>query len=326
MTDHTHGAGTHHHHHPHATGILGRLAGRLGHSHGALDKIDARLESDARGIWALKLSLLGLGATALLQMGVVVVSGSVGLLADTIHNFADAGTSLPLWLAFALNRRGRSRRFTYGYGKAEDVAGVVIVLVIFASACVAAWESVRRIIHPEAVGHLGWVAAAALIGFVGNEAVAVFRIRVGREIGSAALVADGQHARIDGFTSLAVLVGAAGVWLGVPLLDPLVGLGITLAILVIVKDAASTVWIRLLDGIEPEVLDAIAHAAAHVEGVRAVRSVRARWIGHRIFGEVEIAVDEALRVSEAAAISRNVERSLRDHVRYLGDVVVWVAA
>ena len=324
---HPHGPGAHddHHHEP-APGILGWLRGLFGHSHSVADKVDESMESNARGIWALKVSLLALGLTALLQVVVAVVSGSVGLLADTVHNFADAATSLPLWLAFALTRRGASRRFTYGYGKAEDVAGVAIVLIIFSSACVAAWESVYKIIHPRPVLHLAWVAAAAVIGFVGNEAVAVLRIRVGREIGSAALVADGQHARVDGFTSLAVLVGAAGVYLGVPLLDPLVGLGITLAILFIVRDAAATIWIRLLDGIEPEILDAIAHAPTHVAGVRAVRSVRARWVGHKIYSEVEVAVDAALRVPEADTIAKAVERSLRDHVRLLGEIVVRVGA
>jgi cation diffusion facilitator family transporter len=327
IAGHSHGADAHdEYHHEHATGRLGWLRGLFGHSHSVVDRIDSNMESNARGIWALKVSLLALGLTAFLQAVVALVSGSVGLLADTIHNFADAGTSLPLWLAFALGRRGPSRRFTYGYGKTEDVAGVVIVLIIFSSACVAAWESVYKIIHPEPVQHLGWVAAAALIGFIGNEAVAVLRIRVGHEIGSAALVADGQHARVDGFTSLAVLVGAAGVYLGVPLLDPLVGLGITLAILVIVKDAAATVWIRLIDGIEPEILDAIAHSPTHVDGVRAVRSVRARWVGHQVYSDVEIAVDPALRVPEADAIAKAVERSLRDHVRLLGEVVVRVVA
>ena len=186
----------------------------FGHSHSVVDKVDATMESSARGIWALKISLVALGITAALQLVIVIVSGSVALLADTIHNFADAGTSIPLWIAFALTKRGASRRFTYGYGKTEDVAGVMIVLIIFFSACVAAYESIRKIIHPQPVIHLGWVAAAAIIGFIGNEAVAVFRIRVGREIGSAALIADGQHARVDGFTSLAVLIGVLGAWFG----------------------------------------------------------------------------------------------------------------
>lgn len=212
----------------------------------------------------------------------MLVSGSVALLADTIHNFADAGTSIPLWIAFSLARRGASRRFTYGYGKTEDVAGVLIVLIIFFSACVAAYEAVMKIIYPQPMTHLWWVAAAAIIGFVGNEAVAVFRIRVGRDIGSAALVADGQHARVDGFTSLSVLLGVVGILLGFPIVDPIVGVGISIAILFIVKDAATAVWLRLIDGIEPEILAEIEHAPTHVTGVEGVDEVRARWVGHKV--------------------------------------------
>jgi len=289
-----------------------------------VDKVDATMESSARGIWALKISLVALGITAVLQLVIVTISGSVALLADTIHNFADAGTSIPLWIAFALARRGASRRFTYGYGKTEDVAGVMIVLIIFFSACVAAYESIRKIIHPQAIGYLGWVAAAAVIGFIGNEAVAVFRIRVGREIGSAALIADGQHARVDGFTSLAVLIGVLGVRLGFPILDPIIGVAITIAILFIVKSAALSVWTRLIDGIEPEILAQIEHAPTHVPGVLGVHDVRARWLGHRVYSDVAINVDAALSVQEADAISQKVEQALRDHVRLLGSVVVRV--
>ncbi len=135
----------------------------------------------------------------------VLISGSVALLADTIHNFSDALTAVPLWIAFALGRRAASRRYTYGYGRAEDVAGVVIVGMIFFSALVAAYESYQKIVNPQPLSNLGWVMVAAVVGFLGNEAVAIFRIRIGREIGSAALIADGQHARVDGITSLAVL-------------------------------------------------------------------------------------------------------------------------
>jgi cation diffusion facilitator family transporter len=326
---HSHAPGGHshgeaHHGHDHGTGLVGWLRGTFGHSHSVVDKIDETMESNERGIWALKISLLGLGLTAVLQVLVVLVSGSVGLLADTIHNFADAATSIPLWIAFALTRRGASRRFTYGYGKTEDVAGVVIVLVIFASACVAAYESVRKIIHPEPVQHLWWVAVAALTGFLGNEAVSVFRIRVGREIGSAALVADGQHSRVDGFTSLAVLIGVIGVALGAPILDPIVGLGITVAILFIVKDAAVAVWNRMIEGIEPEILEQIEHAPAHVAGVREVWQVRARWLGHKVFSDLMVGVDPDLTVREASAIADAVEHAVRDHVRTLGEVVVRV--
>jgi cation diffusion facilitator family transporter len=282
------------------------------------------LETSERGIWALKISLVGLGLTALFQVVIVLLSGSVALLADTIHNFGDAATSIPLWIAFALAKRGVSRRFTYGYGRAEDVAGVIIVLLIFVSACVAAYESVLKLLYPQPITHLWWVAAAALIGFLGNEAVAVFRIHVGREIGSAALIADGQHSRVDGFTSLAVLIGVIGVAIGVPILDPLVGLGITIAILFIVKDAARSVWHRLLDGIEPEILAAVEHAPHHVEGVQDVHQVRARWLGHRVYADLHITVDPHLTVQQAHAIGERVEAALVRHVPTLGSAQVHV--
>jgi cation diffusion facilitator family transporter len=298
--------------------------GSFAHSHSVVDKVDATMESSDRGIWALKLSLIGLGLTALLQVIVVLISGSIALLADTIHNFADAATSVPLWVAFTLAKRPPNRRFTYGYGRIEDVAGVLIVLIIFFSACVAAYEAAMKIIHPQPIQHLWWVAAAAFIGFVGNEAVAIFRIKVGKEIGSAALVADGKHARVDGFTSLSVLIGVVGAWLGFPIIDPLVGVAISIAILFIVKDASIAIWNRLIDGIEPDILAQIEHAPMHIAGVRAVREVRARWMGHKVYGDVTIEVDPLLSVDKAAALAREVEASLREHIRLLGTAVVRV--
>ena len=190
-----------------------------GHTHGI---VDPSIATTDRGLWALKWSFVGLMVTAAIQVVVVVLSGSVGLLADTIHNFADAATAIPLGIAFWLARRGRSRRFTYGLGRVEDFAGILIILTILASALVAGYESITRLIHLESVGLLWAVMVASVVGFVGNEAVAVFRIRVGKQIGSAALIADGYHARVDGWTSLAVLVGAFGVWAGYPLADPIV--------------------------------------------------------------------------------------------------------
>src|SRR5215207_1589295 len=232
--------------------------GEHGHTHGAVDPTIATSE---RGIWAVKWSFFGLLATALVQIVVVLLSGSVALLSDTIHNFGDAATAIPLGIAFALTRLGSSRRFTFGYGRVEDLAGVLVVLIILFSAVVAGYQAVERLIHPQPIGMLWAVAVASVIGFVGNEAVAVFRIRVGREIGSVALVADGYHARTDGWTSLAVLAGAVGVWLGYPLADPIVGLLIAAAILVIVWQSGKAVFTRLLDGVEPEAIEEIRHAA-----------------------------------------------------------------
>ena len=195
------------------------------HTHGT---IDPALLTTERGIWAVKWSLIGLAATAVFQVVIVFFSGSVALLADTIHNIADAATAIPLWIAFTLARRQPSRRFTYGYGRVEDVAGVMIVLTILFSAVLAGYESINRLLHPQPVEHLWAVAIASIIGFAGNELVAIFRIRVGKEINSAALVADGYHARVDGLTSLGVLFSAVGVWLGYPLADPIFGLLITI--------------------------------------------------------------------------------------------------
>lgn len=319
---HEHGSGGHSH--DHGSGLLGWFRGTFAHSHSIEDKTDDALESSARGIWALKWSLAMLGATTVFQLVIAIISSSVSLLADSIHNFGDAATAIPLWIAFALTRRGVNRRFTYGYGKTEDVAGVVIVLLIFVSACVAAYESIRKLIDPQPISNLWWVVAAALVGFVGNEAVAVLRIRVGREINSAALIADGQHSRVDGFTSLAVLIGVLGVWAGFPILDPLVGIAITIAILFITKDAARSVWGRLVDGIEPEIVAEIERAPTHVAGVRDVHQVRARWVGHKIQTDLHITVDPGLSVRESHAITEAVERNLREHVRSFGGAVVHV--
>ncbi len=319
-SDHDHD----HHHDDRGGGPLGWLRHTFAHSHAPHEKVDAALATNDRGIRALKISLLGLGATALAQVAVVAVSGSTALLADTIHNFADAATSLPLWVAFALQKRGRSRRFPYGHGRTEDLAGVVIVGVIFLSACLAGYESIKKLVDPHPVSHLWWVVAAALIGFAGNEAVAVFRIRTGQQIGSAALIADGQHSRVDGFTSLAVLVGAIGVALGVPILDPLIGLAITIAILFIVRDAATAVFRRLLDGIEPEILAQVEQAPAEVAGVIDVHEARARWLGHQVHADLHITVDSALSVAESHTIVELVRAALEARIPALGGATIHV--
>lgn len=323
--DAPHADHAHEHHHDHSRwGWLGEVLPFLhGHSHGEAN-VDAALEGSARGIRALWVSLLVLGATALFQLVIVLVSGSVGLLADTIHNFGDALTAVPLWIAFVVGRRAATRRYTYGYGRAEDVAGVVIVGVIGASAVVAAVESVRKLVQPHPPHHLAWVMVAAVIGFLGNEVVAQLRIREGRAIGSAALVADGQHARVDGFTSLAVLLGALGVALGFPLADPIVGVAITIAILVIVRDTALTMWRRLMDAVEPELVDSIERTAAAVPGVEDVHDVRVRWLGHKLSAELHATVDETLPTFASHAIAEEARHQLLHALPRLGVVTVHV--
>jgi cation diffusion facilitator family transporter len=292
------------------------------HTHDASDSIDGALESSAAGIRAVKISLLALAATAAAQLVIVAISGSVALLADTIHNFSDALTAIPLWIAFALGRRAASRRYTYGFGRAEDLAGLFVIAMITLSAAIAAIESVRRLMHPVAINHLGWVAAAGLVGFIGNELVAVYRIRVGRQIGSAALVADGLHARTDGFTSLAVLFGAGGVALGFPLADPIVGLLITIAILAVLRTAVRDMFRRLMDGVDPELVDAAEKALAAEPGVRGVRSVKMRWIGHRLHADAELDIDPTTSLSDAHRIAHNAEHTLTHAVPKLSTALI----
>ena len=308
---HDHGPVNHGDHgHAHARGIRGFFESLfVPHSHDSADKVDTALESSERGIWALKISLLGLGATALFQVAIVIVSGSVALMADTVHNFSDALTAVPLWIAFAVGRRAASRRYTYGYGRAEDLAGVFIVVMIALSAAIAGWESLNRLLRPQPIESIGWVIVAAIIGFLGNEAVAIFRIRIGKEIGSAALVADGYHARADGFTSLAVLVGVLGVLAGYPIADPLVGLAITVAIVFVLKDAARDVWHRLMDAVDPALVQRL-EDATEIYGVQEVNGLRVRWVGHRLEADLRIVVDGDLPTRSSHAIAEAVRHAL----------------
>lgn len=305
---HEHGHG---HEHGHRHGLRHRLGHLFApHSHETADKVDSALESSARGMRALWVSLAVLGATALAQAAVVAVSGSVALLGDTVHNTADALTAVPLGIAFVLGRRAATRRFTYGYGRAEDLAGLVIVLTIAASAAFAGWTAVDRLLDPRPVQHIPVVAVAALVGFAGNEWVARYRMRVGRSIGSAALVADGLHARTDGFTSLAVLLGAGGSALGWQLADPVVGLLITAAIALVLRDAAREVFRRVLDAVDPALVDRAERALTEVPGVRGVGELRMRWIGHRLRAEVAVVVDGDATVREAHRIAVDAEHAL----------------
>jgi cation diffusion facilitator family transporter len=288
--EHQHGE----HDHRHRSGLLAGLLGRVRpHSHDAADKVDAAMEASAEGLRALWISLTVLAATAVLQAIVVAFSGSVALLGDTLHNAADALTAVPLAVAFVIGRRPPTRRYTYGYGRAEDLAGVVIVLIIAASSALAAYEAVSRLAHPQPVSNLPAVAVAAVIGFAGNELVARYRVRVGRKIGSAALVADGLHARTDGFTSLAVLLGVGGVALGWDWADPVVGLLITVAILAVLRQAAREIYRRLMDAVDPALVDQAEQALRAVPGVLDVGQVRLRWIGHQLRAECEIVIDPA---------------------------------
>jgi cation diffusion facilitator family transporter len=323
--DHGSNEGGHDHLHDHARrrGPVTWLRNLMvPHSHDTAEQVDSALEASRAGMRCLAWSFAALTVTALLQVGVVLVSGSVALLGDTLHNFADALTAVPLAIAFTLGRRAANRRYTYGYGRAEDLAGLVVVLLIALSAALAGWEAVRRLLDPQEVTALPLVAVAGLIGFTGNELVARYRIRVGRRIGSAALVADGLHARTDGFTSLAVLLSAAGVALGIPAADPIVGLLITAAILLVLRDATREIYRRLMDAVEPELLTRAEASLAATPGVEKVGDLRMRWIGHSLRAEVEIVVSADLPLTDAHRIAHEAEHRLLHDIPRLSAALV----
>ncbi|MFC4855736.1 cation diffusion facilitator family transporter [Actinophytocola glycyrrhizae] len=290
----------------------------MGHGHGHTHT----LPSSKRGLRALWVSFAALAATALVQALLLGVTGSVALLGDTLHNVTDALTAVPLGIAFLLGRRAATRRFTYGLGRAEDLAGLVILAVIAGSAVLAGWQAIDRLLSPRPVTGVLWLALAGVVGFGGNEAVARYRIRVGREIGSAALVADGLHARTDGFTSLAVVAAAGGAALGWSWVDPVAGLAIAVAIGWVLVGAAREVFGRLLDAVDPKLVDDAEAALRSTSGVRAVDRLRLRWIGHRVTAEATVAVDPELTLAAAHDIAHDAEHALRHAVPQLVDATI----
>lgn len=325
--EHHHGRDADHDHpdHEHARGLRGAFVEIFRpHSHDASDSIDNALEASERGIHAVKVSFVALMLTALVQLAIVVLTSSVGLLADTIHNFCDALTAVPLFLAFRLSRRPSNRRYTYGYHRAEDLAGVFVILMIAVSSVIAAWEAISRLIHPQPISHVGVLFVAGIVGLVGNELVALYRIREGNAIGSAALVADGYHARTDGFTSLAVALGAVGVWAGFERADALVGLGISIAIFAVLRGAARQVYYRLMDAVDPAIVGQVETVAAGSPGVVAVTAPRVRWHGHRLVADLDITVPGDLPVSDGHSIAEDVRHRLLHAVAHLDDAHVHV--
>ena len=294
------------------------MLGGMGHGHGHAHT----LPSSSRGLRALWVSFAVLATTAVAQAVLVGVTGSVALLGDTLHNITDALTAVPLGIAFLLGRRAATRRFTYGLGRAEDLAGLVILAVIAASAVLTGWQAVARLMSPQPVSGVWWLALAGVIGFAGNEAVARYRIRIGREIGSAALVADGLHARTDGFTSLAVVVAAGGAAVGWMWLDPVVGLAIALAIGWVLIGAAKEVLGRLLDAVDPALVDRAETALRATTGVLAVDELRLRWVGHRVTAEAEVAVNADLTLVAAHEIAHEAEDALRHAVPQLATATI----
>jgi len=322
---HDHPHGDHGHDHEHGHGLWARIKHTLiPHAHDSVDAIQTAEESAKDGIRTAWIGLAGMMGTAAAQMVIVAISGSIALLADTIHNLGHAATTIPLIIAFRLGRKAATKRYPYGYRRAEDLAGLFISLVIVASIVLIVWESIDALINPRPLTNLWWVFAAGIVGFLGNEAVAVYRIRTGKRIGSAALIAEGQHARADGYTSIAVIAGVVGVWVGFDRADAIVGLLIAVAITGILVNSLVIIVRRLMDGVEPAIIDTMHETIAQVPGVTSVGQVRARWVGHRMEGDAEIGVDSTSDTLGAHQVAEEVQHALMHAVANLDRVTVHV--
>ena len=328
----SHSHGHSHDHHRRSDNPLAKIAMALhlpgfthDHSHADLAADRAFLDNQlaVRTVW---IALTALGLTTALQVVIYIASNSVALLADTVHNLGDALNSIPLLFAFYIARRAANKRYTYGYGRLEDIAGVFIVISIGFSAAYILYESIQRLLNPLPLENLEWIALAALVGFVGNELVALMQIRVGRRIGSDAMIADGQHALIDGLTSLAVLIAVIGTLIGLPILDPIIGVVIAFAIVGITWNAIKAVWYRMMDAVDPHLVEHVEDHARAVDGVDEVLTLRLRWVGHRMYGVIKVAVPADASLADSQAIVEAVQHEAGHVIPQLAELTVQIVA
>ena len=293
--------------------------GGHGHEHG---KVDADLYGNRAGLRAVQISTAGMLIVAIIQFAIAIIGGSAGLFADALHNLGDVLTTIALWIAFVISSRTANERYTYGYYRAEDLAGIFIVLVIIASAVAGAVESILKLTSGTTPTQLYLSMAAALVGVAGNEILAQYKISVGRRINSVPLIADGQHSRIDGLTSLAAFVGLIFVAFGLRIADPIAGLVITVVILTVVYSTTRSVLQRLLDAVDPHIIPSIYSIASEVPGVEAVNDVRARWVGHTLHIALNIEVDAELTLVKAHGIAEEVRHRLFHRVKGLSEAII----
>jgi len=258
---------------------------------------------------ALKLGVAGLGLTTVVQTVLLLLSGSIALLGDTLHNGVDVAGTAVVWVAFVLSRRSPSDRFGYGYHRFEDLAGLVVVLLIAGSAALVIFESIRAFGDSVEFSRPGLVLIAGGVGFLGNEAVAQYKLRTGRKIGSAALVADGQHSRADGLTSLGVIAAAIGLMLGWQWLDAMVGLGIGVMIAWAAVQSGRDVFLRLLDYGDPELLHQLGHAAESVEGFDHISDLRVRHLGRTVHVVAHVCMPAEYSLSQAHDVAEDLRHA-----------------
>jgi cation diffusion facilitator family transporter len=292
-----------------------------GHSH-EHGRVDADLYGNRAGLRAVQISTAGMLLVSAIQFAIATIGGSAGLFADALHNFGDVFTTIALWIAFVISNRTANQRYTYGYYRAEDLAGIFIVLVIIASATASAVESVQKLISGNTPTQIYLSMAAALVGVAGNELLAQYKISVGKRINSVPLIADGQHSRIDGLTSLAAFVGLVGVKLGFPKADPIAGIVITIVIVTVVFSTSRSVLQRLLDAVDPHIVPTIITTALAVPGVEQVTDIRARWVGHTLHVVMNIEVDAELTLSKAHAIAEEVRHRLFHDIKGISEVLI----
>src|SRR5579863_8043865 len=313
--DHDHDLHSEHDHNEHGHGEHGGH----GHEHG---RVDADLYGNRAGLRAVQISTAGMLLVALIQFAIAAIGGSAGLFADALHNLGDVFTTVALWIAFVISNRAANQRYTYGYYRSEDLAGIFIVLVIIASAVAGAVESIQKLTSGNVPTQLYLSMAAALVGVIGNETLAQYKIAVGRRINSVPLMADGQHSRIDGLTSLAAFLGLVGVRFGLPIADPVAGIVITVVIITVVYSTSHSVLQRLLDAVDPRVVPSIISKAQEVSGVEAVTDVRARWVGHTLHVAMNIEVEPELTLIKAHAIAEEARHRLFHSIKGISEVVI----
>jgi cation diffusion facilitator family transporter len=256
---------------------------------------------------AVIVSAVGLGLAALAEIVASILSGSASVLADGLHNAGDVMTSFILLFTFALVRRPATRRYSSGYGRFEDVATLLIIVVIIVTAAVAAAESIGKLIQPVTYSNIPLSMGAALVGVIANLGVSVYKLRVGRWIGSESLAADGIHSRIDALVSAGAFAGIGLAGLGLRIADPIVGILITVAIVYVLAGTVKQLYYRMMDAVDPTIVDELTSAASSVPGVLQVHDVRVRWVGRELVAVMHVAVNPKSTLEEAHAVAMRVE-------------------
>lgn len=280
------------------------------------------LEHRAMANRAVAVSAIGLGITGGVELAVALVTGSVGLLGDALHNLSDVSTSAVVFFGFRMSKRAPTPRYPYGYERAEDLAGLGVALVIWISALFAGYESILKLINGTGTRNLTLGIAAAALGIAGNLAVSWYKRRIGQRIHSSALIADARHSRLDAMSSVGAMVGLFLVALGYPIGDPIAGLAVTVLIVHVGLEVTREVLHHLLDGIEPELIERVIAVAASAPRVEAVDGARGRWTGRVVRLELELRMARGAAVDDAVATQAWIEEHVRAEHEMVDDILI----